>query len=94
MQPLAIITGIVLGTSAAIAIGLSVVLFLFFILADEHPRLASEFGALAISTVIFVTLTAICATSFFATIRKTSWRLVAQASMWLGLTVTVLYYLP
>ena len=94
MQPLAIITGILLGTSAAIAIGLSVVRFLFFILAAEHPRLASEFGALAISTVIFVTLTAICATSFFATIRKTSWRLVAQASMWLGLTVTVLYYLP
>ena len=94
MQPLAIITGILLGTSAAIAIGLSVVLMLFFILADDHPRLASEFGALATSTFIFVLLTTLCATSFFATVRNTSWRLIAQACMWVGLTSVVLYYLP
>lgn len=94
MQPLAVITGIMLGTSAAIAIGLSVVLLLFFILADEHPRLAAEFDPLLDSTAIFVVLTMLCATSFFGTVRSRPWRWIAQSGMWVGIVLTVLYYLP
>jgi len=94
MQPLTVITGILLGTTAAIAAGLTVVLFLFFILVDEHPRLAAEFAPLQVSTAIFLVMTALCAASFLGLVRRTPWRWFAQAGMWLGLAVTVLYYLP
>jgi hypothetical protein len=93
MQPLTVITGILLGSSAAIAAGLTVVLFLFYILADEHPRLAAEFRPLQISTVIFLVMTALCAASFLGLVKRAPWRWIAQAAMWLGLTLTVLYYL-
>lgn len=93
MQPLAIITGILLGTCASIAAGLTVVLFLFFILVDDHPRLASEFGPLRSSTAIFLVMTALCAASFVGIIRRTPWRWFAQSAMWAGLILTVLYYL-
>jgi hypothetical protein len=94
MSPLAIITGIMLGTSASIAAGLSVVLLLFFLLADRHPRLASEYPALIESTGIFVFLTAICGISFIGLIRRRRWRWAAQAAMWAGLAGTVIYFLP
>jgi hypothetical protein len=94
MQPLTVITGILLGTSAAIAAGLTVVLFLFFILADDHPRLAAEFGPLTVSTLIFLIMTAICGVSFLGLVRAARWRWLAQVAMWIGLGLTVVYYLP
>ncbi len=94
MQPLTVITGILLGTSASIAAGLTVVLFLFFILVDEHPRLATEFAPLQVSTAIFLVMTAVCAASFLGLVRRARWRWIAQGAMWLGLGLAVMYYLP
>ena len=94
MPPLAIITGILLGSSAAIGGGLVIVLFLFFLLADDYPRLAAEYGSLVRSTAVFLTMTAICAVSFVGLIKRHAWRWLAQAFMWAGLALTVLYYLP
>lgn len=94
MQPLTVITGILLGTSAAIAAGLTVVLLIFFILADDHPRLAVEFVPLRASAAIFLVLTMVCAASFVGLVRRTRWRWLAQTAMWLGLAATVMYYLP
>lgn len=94
MQPLTVITGILLGTTAAIAAGLSVVLLLFFILVDDHPQLAVEFAPLKVSTAIFLLMTVICAASFLGLVKRTRWRWVAQAGMWIGLALTVVYYLP
>jgi arginine exporter protein ArgO len=94
MQPIAIITGILLGTSLSIGLGLSVVLLLFSILMDDHPRLASEFPALLASAGIFVVMTAICAISFVGILRHRSWRWYSQVVMWSGVVMTVFYYLP
>lgn len=94
MQPIAIITGILLGTSLSIGLGLSVVLLLFSILMDEHPRLSSEFPALLASAGIFVVMTAICAISFVGILRHRSWRWYSQVVMWSGVVMTVFYYLP
>ncbi|MGB5209063.1 MAG: hypothetical protein WBN31_15585 [Gammaproteobacteria bacterium] len=94
MPPLAIITGILLGTSASIGAGLTVVLFLFFLLSDQHPRLAAEYPALIESTIIFLIMTAICGISFLGLIRRKQWRWLSQAAMWAGLALTVVYYLP
>jgi hypothetical protein len=94
MQPLAIITGVFLGTSASIGLGLCVVLLLFFLLLDDHPRLGEELPALLVSTGIFVVMTAICAISFLGVIRRRSWRWFAQLAMWAGIVGTAIYYLP
>lgn len=94
MQPLTVITGILLGTAASISAGLAVVLLIYFILAGEHPRLAAEFRPLVTSTAIFVTMTAVCAASFIGLVRNRRWRWAAQACMWAGVAGVVLYYLP
>jgi len=94
MQPIAIITGILLGTSVSIGLGLCVVLLLFFILMDDHPRLASEFPALIASAGIFVVMTAICAISFVGVLKRKPWLWFGQFVMWSGVVLIVFYYLP
>ncbi|MGI9264903.1 MAG: hypothetical protein ACR2QU_08230 [Gammaproteobacteria bacterium] len=94
MQPIAIITGILLGTSVSIGLGLCVVLLLFSILMDEHPRLASEFPALLASAGIFVVMTAICAISFVGLLKRKPWVWYTQFVMWSGVVLIVFYYLP
>lgn len=94
MQPLTVITGILLGTSTAIAVGLAAVLLIFFLLADEYGRLQAEFRPLLLSTTIFICMTAICAMSFLGLVRQARWRWPMQAAMWIALAGVVLYYLP
>ncbi len=94
MQPLTVVTGILLGTAASITAGLSVVLLIYFLLAGEHPRLAAEFRPLITSTAIFTAMTIICAASFIGLIKHRRWRWLAQAVMWSGVVLTVFYYLP
>ena len=94
MQPLTIVTGILLGSSASIALGLVVVLFIFVLLSGEHPRLKGELDSLLVSTGIFVSMTAICAASFVGLLRRRTWRWAAQAAMWVGVALVVVYFLP
>jgi hypothetical protein len=94
LQPLTVITGILLGSAASIAIGLAVVLLIFLILSGEHPRLAEEFPSLLASTAIFIAMTALCAASFLSLVKELRWRWAAQAAMWMGLALVALYYLP
>lgn len=93
MQPLTVITGILLGSAASIALGLAVVLLIFLILSGEHPRLAAEFPSLLVSTAIFIAMTAICAASFLSLVKELRWRWAAQAAMWIALALIALYYL-
>lgn len=94
MHPMTIVTGILLGSSAAIAAGLAVVVLIFFLLAGEHPRLSAEIGPLLTSTGIFLGMTAVCAASFISLLKELRWWWIPQAGMWGGLGLVVLYYLP
>lgn len=94
MRPLTIITGILLGSAASIAAGLSVVLLLFSLMIDEYPRLADEYPALVDSALLFLALTAVCVISFLGLIKEWRWRWLGQAAMWAGLVLVVMYYLP
>lgn len=94
MRPLTIITGILLGSAASIAAGLSVVLLLFYLLIDEYPRLADEYPALVDSALLFLALTAVSVISFLGLIKEWRWRWLGQAAMWAGLVLVVMYYLP
>ena len=94
MRPLTVITGILLGTSASIAVSLAAVLLIFVILGDDYPRLQHEFWPLVNSVLIFLGMTAISARSFYALVindRRWVW---AQIMMWCGLLGTGWYYWP
>lgn len=94
MQPMTVVTGILLGSSAAIAAGLAVVVLIFFLLSGKHPRLSAEIGMLLASTGIFLGMTAVCAASFISLVKQLRWWWIPQAGMWAALGLVVLYYLP
>lgn len=94
MQPLSVITGIFLASSAAIAFGLLVVAFLYLPLGDDYPHLRTEFAPLLESVAIFTVLTTICAFSFISLLREKPSRWLLQGMMWTGLALTGLYYWP
>ncbi len=71
MRPLTVLTGIVLGSSAATTFGLTATMFIFLVLAGETPRFREELPLLARYVVIFVGLTALAAVSFIGQARNT-----------------------
>ena len=82
MRPLTVLTGIVLGSSAATTFGLAATLVVFVVLGDEHPQFRSERPLLAAYLAIFVGLTALAALSFIGQARERPWRRWAQLAMW------------
>ena len=94
MRPLTMITGILFGSCAAITISLALVLIVFLLLGDEHPRLQHEFRPLVSSLLIFLGMTAISAASFYSLLIGHRARFVAQGLLWLGLLGTGWYYWP
>ena len=92
MNPLAFVTGILLGSAASIALGLVVVAFIFLVLGSDHPRLAAEFGPLLASVALFVVMTVVCGVSFIGLVRRRRWRWWAQGIMWAGVLYVIAYY--
>jgi len=92
--PFTVLMGILLGTVFSIAFGLAIVCFVFWFLRDEAPRLAAEFNSLISSTAIFIALSVIAGLSFYASLKKTSWRHLPIAVLWLGLLLAGRYYWP
>ena len=93
-RPFTVLLGIILGTLFAIAFGLGVVCLVFWILRDEEPRVAAEFGSLLVSTGIFVVLAGIAGASFYGALRNRAWRYLPLAALWCGLGMAGWYYWP
>jgi hypothetical protein len=94
MSPLAVFTGIIMGSAVTIALGLAMVLVVFLILSGEHPRLIAEYGTLLRSFGLFFVL-ALCASSaFVGQLRRHAWRWYAQAATWLAIAGIAVYYWP
>ena len=92
MRPLTVLTGIVLGSSAATTFGLGATLIVFLVLSGETPRFREELPLLAVYVAIFVGLTALAAVSFIGQARHTPWRRWAQLAMWCAIGgLAVLY---
>ena len=94
MFPFTVILGILMGSLAAIAFGLAVVAFIFWLLQDQYPRVADEMPLLLRSAGIFTLLAVAAALSFLGTLRRKHWRYAALISLWLGLAATGWYYWP
>jgi hypothetical protein len=82
MRPLTVLTGIVLGSSAATTFGLGATLVIFLVLSGEMPQFRSELPLLAGYVAIFVGLTALAGVSFIGLARERPWRYWAQFAMW------------
>ena len=93
-RPFPVLLGIVLGTVFSISFGLAVVCLVFWILKDEAPRLANEFGPLLVSTGIFTLLSIIAGASFYGSLKNKLWRYLPLACLWVGLFLTGRYYWP
>ncbi|MCC5868914.1 MAG: hypothetical protein JJU27_10400 [Gammaproteobacteria bacterium] len=94
MQPLSVLIGIILGSAFSIALGLSVVLLLLWVVGQDSPQVAAEREGLVGSIAIFWALTVLAAASFIGQLKLLWWRWPAQLLMWTALVVTGLYYWP
>jgi len=85
VRPLTVLTGIVLGSSAATTFGLAATLVVFAVLAGEHPQFRAELPLLAVYLGIFIALTGLAALGFIGLARERPWRRWAQAGLWAAL---------
>lgn len=92
MRPLTVLTGIVLGSTAATTFGLAATLVVFVVLAGEHPQFQQELPVLVRYLVVFVALTGLAALGFLGLAKNRPWRLWAQAAMWVGLAAVAALY--
>ena len=92
--PFTVLMGILLGSVFSITFGLAIVCFVFWVLQDEAPRVLAEFDSLMTSTAIFFGLSVVAGLSFFASLKRTSWRHVPIAILWLSLLSAGRYYWP
>ena len=93
-KPFTVLLGIISGTVFAITFGLAVVGFVFWVLKDESPRLLSEIDSLITNTAIFFALSIFAGSSFFGSLKQTSWRHLPMAMLWISLLVAGRYYWP
>lgn len=94
MYPLTVLLGIMLGSSLSIALGLSLVAFVFWLLKGDYPRLETEFMPLLGSVGLFWGLTVIAAASFYGEIKRRAWRAWPQLGLLAALIGVGWYYWP
>jgi hypothetical protein len=94
MSPLAVLTGIIMGSAVTIAIGLAMVIVVFLSLSGDQPGLAREYGRLLTSFGLFLALALVSGYAFAGTLRPRRWLWYAQAGTWLGIGAIAWYYWP
>lgn len=94
MSPLAVFTGIIMGSAVAIALGLAMVLAVYLILSGEHPRLVAEYPVLLKSFSLFFLLAVVASYAFLGQLRHRAWRWYAQLATWLIIGGIAAYYWP
>ena len=94
MRPLMVINGVLLGTVFSIFVSLVLVLIVFLVIGQDHPRIQSEFRPLTYSMLIFFGMTIISSGSFYSLVVNHRYRYWSQAVLLAGLTATGFYYWP
>ena len=94
MRPLTVINGVVLGTSLSIFVSLVLVLIVFLVVGQDHPRIQGEIRPLVFSMLIFFGMTIVSAGSFYALAVSHPLRLWSQVVLLAGLAATGYYFWP
>lgn len=94
MRPLGFLTGVVLGSAAAISLVLLMVVLTLALAAGRDPGIGHEFPALVSTAALFAALAGSAAAAFVGLQRERPWRWAAQAAMWLLLAGIAWYFWP
>ena len=94
MRPLGFLTGVVLGSAAAISLVLLMVVLTLALSAGRDPGIGREFPALVATAALFAALAGSAAAAFVGVQRERPWRWAAQAAMWLLLAGIAWYFWP
>jgi hypothetical protein len=94
MQPFTVVLGIVLGSLFSIAFSLAVVLLVFWILRDDHPRFDAELPELFRATLIFGSLALLAGGGFYGRLRGRPWHHAVLAALWAGLVAAGWFFWP
>lgn len=94
MRPITVLTGIIMGSSLSIFLGIAVTLVIFLFLGPENPSLRRELGPLSVYAAIFAALTGLSVWTFYGQLLLKRWRWWAQAALLLAIAGTVFYLLP
>ena len=94
MRPLAVLLGIVMGSTVSLAVGLAMTYIVFLFMPQHADRLAAEKAPLLKAILLFTLLSAAAAASFYGEIRIRRWRPLAMAAMVALLGVAVWTYWP
>ena len=94
MGPLTVVFGIILGSAAAIVLGLLVVLLNFWLLGGRYPWIQAEVPALLTASGLFSLLTAAAAGSFYGSLSQARWTWGAVLATLAALAGIALYYWP
>ena len=94
MRPAVALVGFVLGSAAGIAFSLFGVLIVYLVLRREYPRFAEEVEPLVMHLTLFVALTAVAATAFYAEVRQFAWRAACRVLLVGVLASLVVIYWP
>ena len=94
MTPAGFLTGVLLGSAAAIALVLAMIVAVFALNLGDQPVLREEFPSLLAALALFAVLAGVAAAAFLGLQRGRAWRWYAQGAMWLVVTAIAWYYWP
>jgi hypothetical protein len=94
MRPLAVLLGIVMGSTVSLAVGLALTWVVFLLMPQHADRLAAEKAPLLKAILLFTLLAAAASASFYGEIRTRPWRFRAVAVMVLMLGLAIWTYWP
>jgi hypothetical protein len=94
MRPLAVLLGIVMGSTVSVALGLAMTLVVFLFLPEQSARVDAEFVPLLRALTVTVLLAAAAVASFYGELRQLPWRRLAHAALSLALVAVAVVALP
>ena len=94
MRPLGFLTGVVLGSAAAISLVLLMVVLTLALSGGQAPEISREYPSLAATAGLFGALAALAGAAFVGLQRERPWRWAAQAAMWLLMAAIAWYFWP
>lgn len=94
MRPLAVLLGIVMGSTVSITIGLALTLIVFALLPEHSERIGEEFGPLLRTFLAMLFAAVVAAASFVGELRLRPWRHLAHAALAAMLAAVAWLYWP
>lgn len=94
MRPLAVLIGIVLGSTASLALGLTMTWIVLLFLPEHAEVFAAERAPLAQAIGLFAASAAAAGVSFWSELQNQRWRLVAHFVLLALLGLAVVVYWP